>query len=176
MIRSYTTIIEMLLMNRAFGFAALFGFILALIVHIAALSGVNVSAKMPGVWVLHIGIFIVFIPFVLSFTKLFGQRPKLAELRAAFPAWVLIVMLVLMAYVICNFMLFMAQTEGGSAVFADGKYVLMNRTQVIREITLLEYDAFKANEVRGFSGHWLVFYFAPFAYFMFCRKLKKPQK
>jgi hypothetical protein len=37
----------------------------------------------------------------------------------------------------------------------------------MRELTEKEYVAFKANEVRGISGHWLAFYFAPFGYFMF---------
>ncbi|MGO4703257.1 hypothetical protein [Dyella sp. 2RAB6] len=43
----------------------------------------------------------------------------------------------------------------------------MNHGQLIREISATEYAGFKAEEVRGFSGHWMVFYFVPAAYFLF---------
>lgn len=49
-------------------------------------------------------------------------------------------------------------SEGGGPHIVDGKYVLQNHGNIIREITMEEYDAFQANELRGFSGHWMAFY------------------
>ena len=69
-------------------------------------------------------------------------------------------------------MLFMFATGGGSPSIQDGKFVLQSHGRLIRALTEPEYTAFKANEIRGFSGHWMVFYFVPFAYFLFYRAPK----
>lgn len=154
-------------MNRIFGLAALVGFIISLIVHISALLSIDVLTDFPYVWLLHVGIFVVFIPFVFSSRKTLGVKPKFAEIRAAFPTWVVVVGICICAYAVLNFGLFMVATEGGSPSIRDGKYLLLNHGKLIRELTFAEYTAFRTNEVRGFSGHWLVFYFVPFAYFAF---------
>ncbi|WP_061534434.1 hypothetical protein [Collimonas arenae] len=154
-------------MNRTFGLAALVGFIISLIVHISALLSIDVLTDFPYVWLLHVGIFVVFIPFVFLSRKTLGAKPKFAEIRAAFPSWVVVVGAFICAYAVLNFVLFMVATEGGSPSIRDGKYLLLNHGKLIRELTFAEYTAFRTNEVRGFSGHWLVFYFVPFAYFAF---------
>ena len=81
---------------------------------------------------------------------------------------------VIFVYAIVNFMLFMVATEGGSPTIQDGKYLLLNHGELIREISLEEYSAFKANEVRGFSGHWLVFYYVAAACFLFWKPGNPP--
>jgi len=43
----------------------------------------------------------------------------------------------------------------------DGKYVLHNHGQVIRELSENEYEWQKAYILRGFSGHWMAFYLVP---------------
>jgi hypothetical protein len=158
-------------MRRLVAFAALVGFGFSLLVHIAALFGVDVSSRVPMVWVLHVGIFVVFIPLVFSSRKVLGPRPTFSEIRALFPGWVVLLGIAVFAYAAVNFLLFMVHTEGGSPSIRDGKYVLQSHGRLLREISSAEYVAFKANEVRGFSGHWLAFYYVSFAYFMF---LKRP--
>ena len=158
-------------MNRLIGLAALAGFVLSLVVHVSALLGFDVSAKVPYVWSLHVGIFFVFVPLVFSSRKAFGARPSLSEIRKAFPAWVVALGTLILAYAALNFFLFMLATDGGSPSIKDGKFILQSHGKFIRDLSASEYAAFKANEVRGFSGHWLVFYFLPFAYFMF----RKPE-
>jgi hypothetical protein len=157
-------------MNRLFALAALLGFMLSLIVHVTALFGIDVSAQVPYVWFLHVGIFVVFVPFVLMSRKVLGTNPSVAQIRETFPGWVVAVGGVIFAYAIINFLLFMVGTHGGSPSIHDGKFILQDHGRLIREITASEYASFKANEIRGFSGHWLVFYFVPFAYFMLCKK------
>jgi hypothetical protein len=53
-------------MRLVLGITALIGFILALMVHVSALLGVDVAARFHGVWFLHAAIFVVFIPLFLS--------------------------------------------------------------------------------------------------------------
>jgi hypothetical protein len=156
--------------NLTLALAALFGFLLSLVVHILALSGMDVSAHWPTVWMLHLGIFVVFIPLVISNSKRLGAKPKFADFRADLPGWVLWLGVVFVAYSALNFILFILGTQGGSPDLRDGKYLLLNHGKLIRELTKAEYTALKANEVRGFSGHWLVFYYISFAYFMFVKK------
>lgn len=157
-------------MNRFLSILALVGLTLAVIVHVASLAGVDVSERVPFVWVLHVGVFIVFVPFVLSSRKALGAKPSLSDVRALMPNWVILVGAAVFAYAIVNFAIFIAAMDGGSPSILEGKYVLQNHGNFIREITQTEYAAFRANELRGFSGHWLVFYFVPFAYFMFAKK------
>lgn len=162
-------------MNRIFGLTALLGFIISLVVHISALLGIDVLTGFPYVWLLHLGIFVLFVPFVFSSRKTLGAKPTLTEIRAAFPTWVVVLGVCICAYAVLNFALFMLATAGGSPSIQDGKYLLLNHGKFVRELTSGEYAAFRINEVRGFSGHWLVFYFVPFAYFAFRKKPTLPQ-
>lgn len=157
-------------MQRILGYASLIGFVTALVVHIAALTGIDVADRFPAVWGLHVGVFVVFIPFLFSSRKTLGPKPKFAQIRAAFPMWTVGLGICIFAYALVNFALFMLKTEGGNPSIEDGKFVLMNHGTLVRELSAAEYSSFKANVVRGFSGHWLVFYFVPFAYFMFHRE------
>ena len=156
--------------RRFFGLLALLGFVLSLIAHLASLTGFDVAAKYPYVWGLHVGIFVVFFPFVLMSRKTLGRKPSFAQIRERFPLWVVAAGAIIFAYAMLNFLLFGLRTEGGSPSTHDGKFVLEEHGRFIRELSPAEYTSLKANEVRGFSGHWLVFYYIPFAYFMFYRE------
>jgi len=153
---------------------AFLGFVLSLTVHITALLGMDLSTTIPFVWSLHVGVFVVFIPFVFSSRKVLGAKSGLTKIREFFPVWVLALGTVIVAYAFVNFMLFFLASQGGSPAIHDGKFVLQDHGRLIRELTAGEYAAFKANELRGFSGHWLPFYFLPFAYFAFCGKSASP--
>jgi hypothetical protein len=174
-------------MDRAFGIAALAGFILSVIIHVSAVLQINAALVLsPFVWILHLGIFIVFIPFVISCYQTAVKisaaagRPAmtgagrayfpLSAIRAVFPAWTLVIGGLLYVYIMVNFAIFTSSTGGGSPIFEGGKYLLQSHGTLIREITEAEYNGFLMNQVRGFSGHWLAFYFVPFAYFLFRKK------
>lgn len=161
--------------RNVFAALALLGFLLALAAHLAALSGVDVQTRFPGVWLLHAGIFVVFLPMLFASNRASGRRVTFEQVRAAVPGWVLVAGALLFAYAMLNFMLFMQAAEGGSPDLRDGGFVLQNHGRVIRQLSAAEYVALRANEVRGFSGHWLVFYFVPFAYFRFAQRSASPE-
>jgi hypothetical protein len=69
-------------------------------------------------------------------------------------------------YAVINFALFTALMEGGSPTVKNGNYYLHSHGKKIRDITKEEYQRFRAYEVRGFSGHWIVFSIVPMAYFL----------
>jgi hypothetical protein len=158
-------------MEKTLAYVALLGFVLSLLVHLCALAGIDVATAVPAVYGLHFAIFVLFIPFMLSLNKRFGRRVRLSALAQLLPRWVRGLMFVLFAYVVVNFFLFLAATGGGSpSQQENGQFILQSHGKLIRVLTAQEYTAFKANEVRGFSGHWLLFYFLPFAYFCFGTK------
>lgn len=161
-------------MNQTFryvlGVVALTGFLLTLLAHVMALMGINLTASVPALWDLHFGIFFVFIPFTLLARKGFAGRNSMLGIAADMPPWVVMLGALIFVYAMVNFFLFTPHTEGGNAVVQHGKCVLLNHGKFIRELTASEYTALKANELRGFSGHLLLFYFMPAAYFL----LSKP--
>ena len=153
----------MKVVRYAIGLLALAGFVAAMSAHVASLKDIDVAARWPAVWGLHAGIFVVFLPFIFSSKKMFGPKPRLRELSALVPPWVAAMALILMIYAVCNFILFMTSGLLGDAKFEDGRYVLMSHGRLVRELTQDEYVKSRAMEVRGFSGHWMLFYFVPFA-------------
>jgi hypothetical protein len=64
----------------------------------------------------------------------------------------------LIIYSSINFWLFKTISDEGSANIVDGVYVLQNHGSFVRELTELQYNEYKANNLRGFSGHWMLFY------------------
>jgi hypothetical protein len=129
--------------------------------------GVDLASSIPSVWLLHLGVFVVFFPFVLLIRNEPAGNRSLFGLAKGLPSWVAVLGGAVFVYAIANFALFIAHTGGGSPVYEHGQYLLMEHGKLIREITSTEFAAFKANELRGFSGHWLVFYFVPSAYFLY---------
>jgi hypothetical protein len=154
------------LLRSSVGVVALVGFVLALVTHLLALAGVDVAARVHYVWLLHVGIFVVFIPFVICVRMDFGSPPAMSQIRATLPHWASVCGIAIFAYALVNFLIFMVGTEGGSAEIRDGKFLLLNHGTLIRELTAAQYAAFQLNDIRGFSGHWLVFYSVPAAYFL----------
>jgi len=155
-------------MRRAFSIFAFTGFFISLIVHLTTFFGIDPAKHVPWVWVLHLGIFIVFIPMLFVqglkrkkdfWPKFLASMPRLAQytIKAFF------------VYAAINFALFFFLSKGGVPDVRDGKYVLHSHGNVIRELSEEEYEWQKAYVVRGFSGHWMIFYLVPALYFWYRR-------
>ena len=123
-------------MTSLLALVACLGLLLSLTVHVAALLGFNVSEQVPLVWLLHVGIFIVFIPFVILSRKVLGSKPTFAQVRKLFPGWVVALGVLIFAYAIVNFVFFILATQGGSPSIRDGKFVLQNHGRLIRELVV----------------------------------------
>jgi len=119
------------------------GFILSVAAHICAIEGWSLPGG-KAVWALHIGIFAVWIPTVLvSIRSSQGDKRKdfwkIALIGC--PKWIRQALYVIFGYAILNFIYFMATT--------------VNRPQPPGDAP--------PQVIRGFSGHWMVFYGAAFA-------------
>ena len=120
------------------------GLALSIGAHLIALAGVAI----PGgklVWALHIGIFVVWIPTVLvsmQMTRYANRKDFWKVALAGCPLWMRRAGYVLFGYAILNFILFIATTAS--------------------QPEQLSGDA-PPSVVRGFSGHWMIFYGTAFA-------------
>jgi len=130
------------------------GFILSATAHCLALA----NAEIPGgkyVWGLHIGIFVVWLPAVLicnQATRIARRRDLWKQVLGACPGWMRWSLYAVFGYGILNFIYFVATT--GSQHFQ------------------MTGDA-PDPVIRGFSGHWMIFYGAAFA--IFYSRLNAPQ-
>ena len=134
---------------------AAFGFVASLTVHLATFFGINSAKYIPWVWVLHLGIFVAMIPLLIAQYKYKEGWPTLFR---RLPRWAKITLPVFFGYALINFGMFFILSGGASPDVRDGKYVLHKHGQIIRELSEQEYDMQQAYVLRGFSGHWMVFY------------------
>ena len=121
------------------------GFLASLVSHVYALLGLD-GPLGDRTMLLHVGIFIVWIPAILASRRLVRDVPQKdmwkATLRGC-PEWMRYAFYGLFGYTFLNFALFMFRGAGRSTPGGGG--------------------AAAPSVVRGFSGHWMLFYFAAFA-------------
>lgn len=158
-------------MKKFLFYFAVTGWFLGLIVHLLSVAGIDVTDTIPFVWILHIGIFVVWLPIGINLKnneeyKAFQQarmqnKANLLELYKVLfrqtPKWLTIVAVGGFFYSIINFILFMIP-QFGSPEANDGHYFLSNHGQQLKDLTEQEFHKYNANEMRGFSGHWIAFY------------------
>lgn len=167
-------------MNRALGIAAIVVAVASAGAHLLTFIG-RVPISMSQVWPLHVLTMLCFASMV--FVAVNGLRKATpnaggwvetqrrhkqlwAEMAGNTPRPLRILFTLLFMYAFVNFGLFLWLSEGGNPAHQDGKYVLVNHGQVIREITEAEHQRFEAYVVRGVSGHWMVFSAAPAMFFL----------
>ena len=119
---------------RPLMFFAMAGLLASLAVHIFAWLSIDVGGAQ---WILHVGVFIVFIPCIFltqQLTKGVAQSDFWKAALRGCPRGMILGFYGLGAYAFLNFFLFMFTGNESSAAIA-----------------------------RGFSSHWMVFYFGSFA-------------
>lgn len=149
--------------TKSWGLAALVGFLLALVVHIATVCGVDVSDTVPYVWALHVGIFLAFAPMVVSASR---RGINAGEILGGLPVWAIVLEGAVFAYLFVNAGLCLRVTQGGNAFMIGGQYILASHGHVLAHLTEAQYHLQRAYQVRLFSGFWLPFYLAPALYFL----------
>jgi hypothetical protein len=138
----------------------------SLIANLLAIADFDIMGKFPFIWFLHIGIFIVAFTaiFVLKRMPEFQDQQirsnplkVLGTVIKGTPYWLIAIAVVGFIYAGINFSLF-ATSQIGTPEIKDGQFILQEHGQFIRTISEQEYHHFRANIVRGFSGHWIAFY------------------
>lgn len=118
------------------------GLFMSLYVHLGAVMGHRVVPA-AFCWILHIGVFAVFIPAILEAQQRLGntRRPDFWKLILKdSPEWMRYIVYGFFGYAILNFALFIFNSPNGDSGTNPPPAVW-----------------------RGFSGHWMAFYSASFA-------------
>jgi len=118
---------------------ALLGLLLSAAVHMLTLFGVNAASHSKAVYVLHLGLFLVFIPFMIDVRRF--RKGGWPQLTAAIPAWAYFAVVAVGVYAAMNFRLAMGPNSGRVMAASD------------------------VHGLRAFSGDWLLFYSIPTVYF-----------
>ena len=133
-------------------YAAATGFVASFTVHLMTFTDMIVLQLFPGVFVLHIGIFAVALMAALTLKDFRSGRPNL-------PRKFIVPLVCLFVYAGFNFFSSVNLNESGVPGTVDGKPVLQAHGRVIRVLTAKESARHENYLVRGFSGHWMLFYF-----------------
>lgn len=120
---------------------AFVGLVASLWVHVGAVMGRRVVPE-PFFWILHMGIFVVWFPAVMVAKQRVGnlnRKDFWKVLLRDLPDWVRYLIYGFLGYAVVNFLYFFQQAPtGGGGNGGDTPAIVW----------------------RGFSGHWMVFYFA----------------
>jgi len=152
---------------------AMLGLIASLVVHVAAYFSVRVLAETETVYVLHIlclALCFLTFPFSRRLEKLWGRRSGTDNSRWKGRR----VLHVLGGYALINFVLFLTicLVKGEMRVWEkDGKYYRKGSSIEEYEMTREAYVNHKLREVRGFSGHWMLFFAWPAVFFLNLRPI-----
>jgi hypothetical protein len=172
-------------MGTFFGLIALVVFVTSALVHLLTfVPGAPIS--MHWTWPLHLAAMVVFGLMFLQGPLLVGcalvnrgsfmqrlrdsqnrNRQMRAAVFSSVPRYLIVACIAMFAYAFINFGLFATKMSDGSPAEKNGKYFLEQHGKQIREIDQAEFRRLEALEVRGFSGHWMLFSLVPAIYF-FC--------
>lgn len=135
--------------------------LVSLTVHLLTFSSFPITEHFPSVWMLHVLVFAVFIPAIFygNRIQLKTQKGQNLVMNAA-PAWIRTMTGFFFAYALINFVLFFLLIGNNSTSIRDGKYTLHSKGRNVREVSKEEYYKYDNRIVRGFSGHWMLFYSA----------------
>ena len=156
-----------------FGLFAAAVFVASFVVHVLSLIPGTVLPMERVVW-LHGLTMLAFFLMLLHYCIVHNWAVRLGcrdtevqtHMMSQLPPAVALIGVALFLYAILNFVHF-AVTVEGSAHFRDGKYVLMKKAVLLREISEAEFHEHRRLDLQGMSGHWLIFSWIAASYFLF---------
>lgn len=139
-------------MKKVLFVAAATGFVVSVLVHLASFTPLPLLKVFPSVFCLHTGIFPIAVTVALTqkdfSTSLWNLKRELA-----------VPLVCLFAYAAINFFLTISANQMGVPGEVAGQPVLESHGRIIAHLTATEYESHRNILVRGFSGHWMLFYF-----------------
>lgn len=118
--------------------------------------GYAVSEAVPAIWLLHLGVFVVWIPTALKL-GLLNRDEALSSVLDHIPVWLLVAGIIFGPLIFASGFAAMA-ADPGEATYRDGQYLLMNRGEVLRVLSEEEFLLIRARADRLFSAVWVMFY------------------
>ena len=152
-------------MRKVVAIAAAPGLIAGIYIFIASFFGLTMDKLGAKAILLHIGIFVLFIPLVVVERWSKGGDPFRGK-----PRWVVRSMQMLFLLFVTVFLAFLALSHAASPEIVNGEYVLNSHGTIVGYISRRDYLALKGWELRLFASGWMVFYYALIMYWWFPRQ------
>ncbi len=153
-------------------YATILGWSLSALVFILSVAKINIQEKIPFVWILFFGAFIVFIPAIFyakNSNKIqeysydnntFGNVPLMPFFEKS-KSWIITVLITSFICAVVSFSS-MNNLQNGSVENINGKYFIYERdNDEKREISKSEFDNFETSNLKFFFGGLLIFYSIP---------------
>lgn len=130
------------------------GWCLSLSINIFSIAAIDLNWT-PFIWILSIGVFLVWIPTVV-YMRL--NKASFEGLVLEQPVWVKVIVFGSIFYVIINTILYI-NIQQNSPLHGGGRYISNDDYREYADIiTKEEFHKFRTNIIRGFSGWWILFY------------------
>jgi hypothetical protein len=146
-------------MRRVVAIAAVPGLIAGIYIFIASFFGLSMDKLGTKVFLLHLGVFALFVPLVGV-----ERWSKRVDPFRGKPHWVIRSMQTLFLLFVVVFFTFLALSHAASPEIINGEYVLNSHGRIVGHISERDYLFLKAWELRLFASGWILAYFAIMMY------------
>lgn len=145
--------------------AAVPGLVAGIYILVASFFGLTMDRLGAEAILLHLGVFVLFIPLVIVERWGKGVNPLRGK-----PRWVLQSMQTVFLLFAAVFVAFLAMSHAAFPKIINGEYVLDSHGTIVGHLSEAEYLSLKGWELRLFASGWIVFYYALVIYWWFPRK------
>jgi hypothetical protein len=143
-----------------FALLAALGLTISTAAHFSTHLGIEPMHRWPWIWLLHLGLFVVFVPAICVSANKRGNKDF--TWRAAFrnaPAWMRWMTICIAIYAPLNGAAFGVVGKGGGPYKEpDGTYAMSSHGRILRTLTADEYHRASGYEFRFMSCWWMMFY------------------
>ena len=152
-------------MRKVVAVAAAPGVVAGIYIFVASFFGLTMNQLGGWAFLLHAGIFALFIPLVF-----FERWSKGVDPFRGKPRWVLHSMQMLFLLFVVVFVSFLVLSHAASPDIINGEYVLTSHGKIVGHISERDYLFLKGWELRMFASVWILAYSAIMMHWWFPRK------
>jgi hypothetical protein len=160
----------MSVMRRILGIAGAFGLSASAAAFIGSFFGLTLDKMEKWPFVLHGGIFLLFLPMVtIEYPAIKANVFFWKEFERGKPRWLHSAIYASFVLFVIIFVLFAVLSRVASPEIQNGQYVLNDHGNIIRVLSETEYLRLKGWELRMFASGWMCFYVPITAYWWYPR-------
>jgi hypothetical protein len=148
-----------LAIRRGIAVLAAFGLAAGVSVYVGSYMGLTMEAVSRWAIVLHVGVFILFIPMCLqNYNSLSDRSFFWSNFSKGRPKWVVPTIKWIGLFFFIHLLLFFVESRASAPQIKDGQYVLDDHGQIKQVLNQREYLHLKGAELRLFAAGWMSFY------------------
>jgi hypothetical protein len=158
-----------------FALLAALGLLISIGANVSTFFGVEPMHRWPYLWLLHLGMFVVFIPAGCVQIQHENKKPfRWRDVFGYLPGWMRWMLVSMIIYAPVSALAFVIVCgSGGPSKEPDGSYAMTSHGRILRMLTADEYHRASGYEFRCLSSWWIAFYSISLALLLSASKRKK---